>query len=86
MGTDSALNRGSRAPGSRSPTEPGQLPHTAAVGMPETAHNQQRVRGMVDPGESLADLFPELAAEWHPTKNVAVPGSRHEEATLGASP
>ena len=38
------------------------------------------------PGESLADLFPELAAEWHPTKNVAVSGSRHEEATRGASP
>jgi len=39
-------------------------------------------RSTPDPGESLADLYPHLAAEWHPTMNAPVlssevnPGSR----------
>jgi len=50
---------------------------------PECAERQRNMtKSTPKPGRSLADLYPDIAAEWHPTKNVPVtaadvnPGSK----------
>ncbi|MBQ6493395.1 MAG: zinc-ribbon domain-containing protein [Erysipelotrichaceae bacterium] len=34
--------------------------------------NAKRIKGMVESGNSLANLYPEIAKEWHPTKNGSI--------------